>query len=525
MLLTELSLEKWLAALLICVYAWFRYDTPQGVRADTTWGKFFLGRVAYLAIALGVFAAIAHSPRVLEPLVFKPLLRRLNPETTTPELNGAGDSSVWLVSALMLVILLSETPVLARVDRAIRAYFHRVASIPRERRHWIDRLTRAQLRDHDDARERLAARFHQSEGALRPEDASFTTDGSVRYLWTRATVLIDQLERLATDRRYSGYLRNGELAALKERYQRIQVNAVACLELQRSNPDDRAVELLGREVLEQVRRLLADLHALAAGLVLSCGRTEAQRRLCAESLGLALKISDAPAPPDIHAVLWLLVLLLAVAGTSLSNLVAWKVVMIAVMYWGAALSALLVREGRKSHFPDRKPDHVAPIGYYLLAGGVGTVFASAVSLTFRTLFAKPEDGGNDPLGHFLGGSWAWSLGAFTVAAFVALLTDDWLDARFPSLHRRLDLKGLFNPIDGVVLALAVCAVARFAIFPIAEPPTERWLVIALKIAGVGLLIGSIVPTWVRSAQRRGSARKDRALATVEQSGDRATARS
>lgn len=491
-----LTLEQWLAALLICVYAWFRYATPQGVRADTTWGKFFVGRVAYLAIALAVFAVIAYSPLLLKSLLPSSVLSALVGDSAA----HSGGSSTWLVSALMLVILLSETPVLTRIDHAIRSYFHRVASIPKERRHWIELLSEAQIRDPEEGLERLAARYQQSEGALRPEDASFTRDSSVRYLWTRTTILLDRLEQLAPDRRYSGYLRSPEFAALKDRYHRIETNAVACLDLQRSNPQDRAVVILGREVLQQVRGLLADLYSMAAGLVLSCGRTEAQRRLCAEGLGLILSATPPKRPVDIHAVLWLLILLLAVAGASLTNLLAWQVVMVAVIYFGAALSAVLVREGRNSYFPDRRVPDVAPIGYYLLAGITGMVLAWVTSVTFRVLFATPQKGGDDPLGYLLGGSWAWGLGAFTVATGIAVLTDDWLDARLPALHRRFDVKGRLNLVDGAALALVVGTVALLAICPIALPDQEgRWIQVALRTGGLGLLIGTLVPTWVRAA--------------------------
>ena len=507
------STQQWIAVLLIGVYAWFRYATPRGVRADTTWGKFFLGRVAYLVIALSVFATMALSP-VMGQEVLKQVgveLHALHQEespategaSTTAEAPAPGESSVWLVAALMLIVLLSETPVLARIDLAIRSYFHRVASIPRERRRWIDLLESARVSEDEEVRRRVTDRFRQSENPLRPEDVVFERDGSARYLLTRATLLMDHLEQLASDRRYSGLLRGSEFASLRERFDRYQSKASACLELAQNHPEDRAVKHLERELVDQLKGLVSDLHGFAAGLVLLRGRTEAQRRLCVQALGLRPPQESGGRFPDPHAVLWLLVLLLVPVSASLSRLGFWKVFMITTTYWGAALSALLVREARNFYFPNRKPSTVPPIGYYLLAGGAGMLTAASVSILFRSAFGGK--GARAAIEYFFTESWPWALAALTIATCIAVLTDDWLDARLPALHGRFDFKGVVNPIDGALVGAAVGLVALFAICPNVGKQGLESIRVALTAGSLGLILGLLVPTWVRNASRRSDA--------------------
>jgi hypothetical protein len=497
----SLGPEQALAVALIGLFAWFRFATPPGVRADTTWIKFLLGRLAYLGLNLALFLVLIATPSILRTVLrwtgfTGEWLNRL------PE--AWGSSSTWLLSALALTVFLSEIPVLTRLDRALRDYFHRVAAIPRERRCWMGLLERSRVKDDEAVRARIAQRFERSESGLRADHVCFEADGSPRALWTRISVLFDRLEELATSRRYADCLRCPEFETLRELYATYEKKAGACFELSRTHPGDEAVKLLQQEFAEQAENLLAGLHHLASGLILRCGRTEGQRLECVESLGLE------PAPfrmrrPDVHGALWTVLILLGFLAPTLERLGAAMVLLITLNCAGAALAAVLAKHGRDFYFPRRIVSSVPPVGYYLVAGAAGMSLALANSWVVHSLFPDLRPG--PALDQILSVSWKWALIPLTVAAGIAALTDDWFDHHWPALHRRLDLLGVFNPLDGIVLALMLAAVTVFVVFPLvaAQRPTIERIWTVGRMVGIGFILGSLVPALYRNAERQSEA--------------------
>lgn len=490
------TIQSGIAVGLVMIYSWSRYNTPSTARSETTWGKFAFGRLAYVGIVLGAFGVLLASPGLAGSLG-----DRLASFEVWNEL-GLGDGQVAfpLIVALALTVFLSEVPYLSRADRVVRAYFHRVAAIPKERRRRIAMLRRSRLVVSDEFRAEAVKRF-QAQG-LRERDLTLESEDSPESLWTRLTIHALCLEQLSKTPKYAAHL--VELEPYEEflrSYDRLAGKAQHILPLTRAKSGGKAVVLLREAFVEQAQELLSQLYDFLSRLILSCERTERQRRTCMASLGLdAAKITGGW---SLHELLWLLLMLMASLSVSIGilggSVTVTKVFGIALGLVSSVVIGVAVHSPRSSD----ERSSVPPVGRYFLAGSLAFA-AWAVIRGILEVLASGEvaavlaTGRSEALASWFGTSWPWSLLTVTVAVVLCALTDDWTEQRIRRARSRFDLWGRANPLDGLVVAAGMAAVAYFLVHPsLAEPPSEA-PTLALAASGVGFLLGLLVPVAYRA---------------------------
>lgn len=497
------TMQSAIAVVLVVIYSWSRYNTPTTARSETTWGKFLLGRLAYVAIILGTFAVLVASPTVAEPLVeqfWEPSegsLEDIHQELAFP-----------LIVALILTVFLSEVPVLSRIDHALRGYFHRIAAIPREQRMLIAMLRRSSLQVPEDVRAEAVKRL-KTQG-LREEDLTLEGEESPERLWTRLTIHAVCLERLAENRKYAAHLLQSEqYNEFRRSYGHLAEKARHAFPLLRSGSREKAVGLLQQEFMEHARNLLTRLYDLMSRLILNCERTERQRRTCMASLGLDPQ--DNPAPPPVHEFVWLLLLLMAFLSLAIGglggDLQAIQLFSIALAQLAAVVIALVVHPA----VPDTDELSVPPVGRYLLAGGLA--FAAWMILrggmevlVNGEFFELLRENHSPALTILIQNEWPWSLMTVSVAVILCALTDDWIEERIHRVRDRFDLRGWANPFDGMITALGIAVTAAFLVHPLlSEPPVDKAWLLGLTASGLGFMLGLVVPSVYRKRRRQDAA--------------------
>ncbi|WP_321922300.1 hypothetical protein [Paraburkholderia guartelaensis] len=131
----EIDPSHLIASLLVCFYAWKRFNTPNTVRSQTSQFQYYGSGVTYVASCEGVLLlmtwVLKENPGLLE--VF-----HTGSEGQVDEKVTGLDAPV--VAALMLTTLLPTFPVLRDLDAKMLAFFHRMGAIPFNALRWSQRL-------------------------------------------------------------------------------------------------------------------------------------------------------------------------------------------------------------------------------------------------------------------------------------------------------------------------------------------------------------------------------------------------
>ena len=319
--------------------------------------------------------------------------------------------------------------------------------------------------------------------------------------------LIDRLENMKSQRKYSECLGSPEYRGLLAGYERSCGKATAVLELAGAGSGEPAVTLLSREFAEQCNELLKRVYLFISGMILKCELTERQRLECARGLGLAPPRLPKPPAIGFHESLWLLILILVLLFSMLSHLGLGLKLMIGFQYLAATLIAVGFVELRRQLAPGggERRRALPPIGRYMAAGGLAFFVSACAAIAYRYLE------GSRPLtkaiGAYLTTHWPWTLISAALAVFLAFLMGKWLESRLAgSWRERLDVGGFFNPVDGVAsgafLGLFAVLVVRPLLAQVGFPAVPEPGALAFRIGTVGFVLGGLVPALRRNAGQR-----------------------
>lgn len=484
------------AILLVSVFAWFRFNTPDTARSETTWSKFLIGRTIYVAIILAILLAILSSPAILAPMT-KGVWPGVDIEQVHKEL------ALPLIAALILTIFLSEIPFLRKLDESLRGYFHRIASVPKEHRQRSHFLSKASLRVTDEVEEKVLARF-DAQG-LDIDSLVLEDQDSPEGAWTRLTVHAVCLEKLEKDAKYADHIaRTSGVLGFRDSYNRLADKAKHVFPLLRQQSNQKATGLLRQEFTEQAQELLFRLYDHASRMILSFEKTERQRQECVERLGL--QASQARWPLPIHEFIWLSVLIALILSVAIA-VVRGEVLprLLDILSITLTLCAsTVVSVSVHSHSNYFRPPRVPPIGRYLVAG----LLAALVWLMIRSgtelvkageLFQLFRVGKSDAWISFLIGNWPWMLVASSIGVIVAVLTDPWSQARIGRFREKWSVFSFGNAFDALTMSIVLGLVGYFGVFNLLDdPPGSSPWIITLTVSGIGLAIGFFFPHYYRN---------------------------
>lgn len=530
--MVEYYVEVALSAIVILVFAVDRFSTPPSdpraglvpyriSRSTTTAASYYTAVSLYGAIELGVFAFLLLYPKALNRLV-----------TTAPEIGdsipGWARQSPPLLVALILTVLLPKIPVLSAMDEWFRTRLQRIAAIPQEVRRLSAELRRVPFRVEDERRQHLVQAM--VDKGFDATDVRFEEGSAPHHLWTKLSLLTGELEGWEADARFTSYVLTypNEFNALQRRYAALLPRARKCFALLRElvtdpEPGKRggAVYAYRDEFVEEVRDLLGDIYEAISNAVLLCGLTQRARVSHLIKLGFRLD----PEPPRRLTLNELLGLF-----TGLTVVYAFGFVlmgqdnrprlrldlgsfilplMIATIYCMAVWCAIYPKT--RWTFARKRPESGRPWGWYLLSGVIAAGFGALISYA-----ARAATSGGD-----LAMAWesyrqvcSWGIMTCATAYGLAFLADDEPRDGFMGLltaDRLRWVEGLgLTAVMGVAawLVHSLLRSAQEAAEAIAATnpavrvqPVPSLLQIEILTVIIGFAIGSMVPSWYRSAPR------------------------
>ena len=175
------------ASLLVCLYAWKRFNTPNTVRSQTSQFQYYGSSVTYVVSCEGILLVMAwvlkENPGLLE------VFHTGSDGQVNEKVTGL---DAPIVAALMLTTLLPTFPVLRDLDARMLSFFHRMGAIPFNALRWSQRLgcdgftvtdsglerTKQYVRGAPDLQDDLALQMVSDPGADR-----------MRYAFTEVAVL------------------------------------------------------------------------------------------------------------------------------------------------------------------------------------------------------------------------------------------------------------------------------------------------------------------------------------------------
>ena len=178
----------------IVVYAWSRFNTPATWRSTTTSWRYWLALSGYVVAALGLWFVLARlvstNPQIVQFLASgSPTAGGNDVDQAIATLSGL---SAPLLAALFLTSLLPRLPLLARLDTALQRAFREIGAIPHKARQLSTMMRRAPfavgIEDRSEVKRRLEAQGLDGERLLQ------SPAGSLPANWVQIVALMAKLD-------------------------------------------------------------------------------------------------------------------------------------------------------------------------------------------------------------------------------------------------------------------------------------------------------------------------------------------
>lgn len=514
--MSEFTFSILLGSGLICVYAADRFNSPSTTRASTTALRYYMAFTTYIVAYLCTYLILLHNPA---------LLKQLLPDIDWVQQYGAGDDTLPVIMALGLSMLIPKAPVLVKLDRQLKKYLHRLASIPFEA--------------HRLSKEIQSLEFAPPAGILAALQAELEAQAfSVRSLvqarthpvlatWLKLTSLMLQLKHWERDEDFSLFVqeRSGQFQRLQTRYKSLTAAAVSADELLRQAQEQPQVQSLQEAAGRFHRNLKAEEDALfsemcdfiSQALLANCYLNQ---RRCAslKQMGFLLPHYIPAGSVSIHQISWLLLVLsvlltasfvlLGAQMTANFNILLLRVAMIVSIYCVAVYATVNL----KAHWRwfHHRPGETYPAASYLLTGVIAMVSATVIMLGFNMLVevATVSNAGLSAAlatawHEFTGYRYPWLvltfLCAFTLSFLIDLDRSEWIAPRWRNAGNAVLL--MLVQMTGSVLVY-VWSQSLYA-------DSGRELPVSLasvlrNSSIIGCVIGYWVPAWFNTRQAPGA---------------------
>lgn len=507
-----------LGALLIFIYATERFNTPRTVRASTTAGRYYSVATIYLLVYLLTFYIFSKYPHFLQLLIddasVKEKMREMN-STNTP-----------IFVAMIFSLLVPKIPLISTLDQRLRAFLHRLASIPYEA---IRMSKEVQAMPFEIPAAIRAELRHEVEERNFPVqvDAAENGDAIVRG-WMNIAALIIQLRQWERTNPFASFTqeRSGQLERIHERYLRLcaaTTNAYTLCQQAKSQPDIPALQDAAAGFSRNLRADEKSLHGeicdfISQAILTNCYRMQT-RRATLEKMGFLASDNMAEEGLSVHQGVTLAGLLMMLLLTSLilfspgandRNIehLLLRATMIVSIYSASVFFAVFPKS-RWSFFQYRDGQFY-PVASYVLAGIMAMFASMLINLSFRTLINL----GNDNVsgvsmslqlawGRFSTLGYPWITMSFIATLSMAFLIDwnlpESLGARTQRFCKAILLMViLLGATQLVYLWLQTLYAQTRITLPVQLPSVMS------NSAIIGWVLGYFVPAWFRrsTAPRR-----------------------
>lgn len=495
-----LLLQWAFGAVVVCLYARDRFDSPQPTRSTTTFTRYWVARLGYIASMLALYLVLGGALRDVDLAVLWNFLQ-------VPEaIKNADRMPGPLVAALLLTSMLPSFPFLSRIDETVKNWFQRVGNIPFEARMLSGQLLTARLQPGAEALARIEPQLAELgvDAHWLAESAS-----SVRQRWSRAAVLWMLVQDWSKARGYARYVTQRKAqfddigARLESLGPLLDETSLAAIETPADVRSERALQRKVRKDVDQLHEAVCDF--VASG-VLDREWNLVQRNAALARLGFSglpyapgrLSLNELALVGGLVFLVMVLVALIArrfVDPTPL-QLNMRVLIMVPLIHTVAVIAALYPKAVWA--FADIKRVGHRPYAAYALSGLIAAVAALMISLLFRYLF---EDAGNllvalsEPgrFGKAVTATverWPWLLLTALNTVAIAFAADNWA-VHAESVGKRLrtyealGLAGCFALFQWIVVQL------------LAQSLGNWWFAQELRLvvtaAVIGACIGYLVP--------------------------------
>lgn len=489
-------------ALVVVLYARDRFDSPQSNRATTTFTRYWVARLGYIASMLALFLVLGGALRDVDLQMLWDFLQVPGTVKNADRMPGP------LVAALLLTAMLPSFPFLTRIDEAVKKWFQRVGNIPFEARLLSGQLQNADFRPSAEMLARIEP--HLTDLGVDP---AWLEDGpaTVRHRWTRAVVLWTLVQDWTKARGYSRYVsqRQAQFDDIRARLESLgPMLDDASLRAIESPADARSAKALQRKVRKDVDQLYEAVFDFVSSGVLDREWNLSQRNTALAKLGFS-GLPDARGSLSLNEVA--LVAGLIFLAMVLAALITRRffdptplapnlrvLVMVPIIYTVAIVAALYPKSVWA--FADITRVGHRPYAAYVLSGVIAAGAAFMISLLFRYLF---EDAGNllvalsEP-GRFDKAvvatleRWPWLLMTALNTIAIAFAADNW------AMHPEL-VRGRLRIYESLGLAACFALFQWIVVQLLAQVTTfgARWfgeeLRLVVTAAVIGACVGYLVP--------------------------------
>jgi len=514
----HMDASYFVACVLVCFYAWSRFNTPSTIRSQTSQFQYLTSCATYVLSSVGLLMllawALGRNPDMLG------LLHSGSQEALSNDIKSLDAA---LVAALMLTTLLPSFPVLRDFDARMLKFFHKMGAIPFGAVRWAQRLDAAAFTIRDgplaDARNYIANSKLLPDTLIAELQTDFAADHT-RYRFTRNLVLYVTMCNLTHRARFGDDFPD-DIAVFEKKMGRLFAQCVGFFALtgqlsrQQLDPVPESVEefrSLTLEAYEDIRLMLARV------MLYSCSNeAEVVARLA--DIGYALK-----RPVPIRMPLNLLaldvvgVIALFTASTFLASdqIPVGKAIFIglfvAINHSIGTTFALLPKQAWS--FADIRCAGERPVLAYVISGLCTLTITIPVSYAFYLLRVHlfPDSSPAIPFA----AQCKWLMLPTVLSVGLAFACDDFAGRDHEPRWLRW--------AEGLALAALVAAagllVVRWlhgdqaAAHPGGHVP-PLWMPVVLS-ASIGALFGATIPHWYRRVLLQATARE--APAAVEPSG-------
>jgi hypothetical protein len=489
-------------ALVVSLYARDRFDSPQSTRATTTFTRYWVARLGYIASMLALFLVLGGALGDVDLAALWNFLQVPAAVKNAERMPGP------LVAALLLTSMLPSFPFLTRIDETVKKWFQRVGNIPFEARLLSGQLQNANFQPSTD----MLVRIEPQLADLGVDPAWLADSPStVRYRWSRAAVLWMLVQDWTKARGYSRYV-----TQRKTQYDEIcaRLESLApmldevSLRVIESPANARSAKALQRKVRKDVDQLHEAVCDFVSSGVLDREWNLSQRNTALARLGFS-GLPDARGSLSLNEVA--LVAGLIFLAMVLAALIARRffdptplapnlrvLVMVPIIYTVAIVVALYPKAAWA--FADVQRVGHRPYAAYLLSGVIAAAAAFMISLLFRYLF---EDAGNllvalSQPGRFdkaftaTAERWPWLLMPLLNTIAIAFTADNW------AMHPEL-VRGRLRIYESLGLAACFAMFQWIVVQLLAQATTfgPRWfdeeLRLVVTAAVIGACVGYLVP--------------------------------
>jgi hypothetical protein len=486
-----------LAFLLVCFYAWSRFNTPRTVRAQTSRFQYFASGITYVlscaGLWIGITLAIEQNPQ---------WLAILHPAPADGTRIDALEAP--LVAALMLTTLLPSVPMLNAVDGKILAFFHTIGEIPFGAVRWAQRMEDAAFEMRASLVDDAAAYVRDSDDLATSLTGQLSADkdgAPQQYRFTRVLALYVWLKKYRSRARFDADFPD-DTDAFEKRMRSYFAQSAGFFAMAAQLPPPelaalpdsvRNFRVLSKDAYEDVRLMLARL-------LLYSNNREAQIASELRSLGFTIAPrAGVTFPFNLLALDWIGVVVLFGIVAILTAAPGGDVItrrlsiglLVAVNHCVAAAFAILPKQ--LWAFANRDGGGERPVLAYVLSGLLTlTVVLALSAVVYSIRLGLPHAETLLPFG----AQCKWLALSTVLAVLLAFACDNYVtEAQAPRWLRwaeSVSIAGGMALVGYVVVTWLAADLAATGW----RTPAQPWLPVALS-AVIGALFGATIPHWYR----------------------------